>query len=406
MRLRHLLLALLCLRPCAGQTQHRPQAPLSYTIDLPARPFGIVTSADGAWVFVALTYDFGAGGIAVLQRSGAGYALARVAPLGLAATGIAITHDGNLLMAASGSQVYFLDLSRLNSGGAGTVATIGSMSDGSNAGSVWVSVTPDDRALFVCDENTGQLTVIDLNAARSRGFSAGSILGRIPVGVAPTETVFSSDGAWGYTTVESVSSALGWAKMCTQEGSTNPALVNPQGAVVVFNVATAVSRPSQAVISPGQFVPAGCSPVRLVLSPDGVALYVTARNNNQVLALDPSRFSSDPLHAVIATAPVGAAPVPVEWIDSGAQIVVGNSNRFLQPGIPQTLDVLDTGLLRAGAGAAALIRTIPAGAFPRALKLSPDGKTLFLSNYDSDTLQVISAGRLGETERTRPAPDR
>jgi hypothetical protein len=103
---------------------------------------------------------------------------------------------------------------------------------------------------------------------------------------------------------------------------------------------------------------------------------------------------------------VGAAPVPVASIDSGKLIVVGNSNRFLEPGVPQSLDVLDASELASGAGASALVRTIPAGALPRALLLSPDGGTLFLSNYDSNSLQVIDAVRLATAERGRPAPGR
>jgi DNA-binding beta-propeller fold protein YncE len=405
MRLLTVSLALLYLTyPCAGQTPHPAQPPVSYTITLPARPFGIVTSADGAWVFAGLTYDSGAGGIAVVQRSGVGYALAGVVPLAYAATGLALTHDGNLLIAAAGPEVYFLDVSGVSSGGASAITASYSMSDGPNAGSVWASITPDDQTLFVCDEDTGQLTVINLKAARLNGFSATSVLGTILLGAAPTATVFSADGQWAYTTVEMVPSAFGWSKTCTEEGSTSPALVNSQGAVVMFNVATAVSQPSQAVTSFRQFVPAGCSPVRLAFSPDGLVLYVTARNNNEVLALDASRFASDPMHAVIGAAPVGSAPVPVACINSGAQIVVGNSNRFLAPGSPQTLDVVDAGLLRAGAGAAAVIRTIPAGSFPRALTLSPDGGMLFLSNYGSNTLQVMDARRLGEADRGRPGP--
>ncbi|MGO9263183.1 MAG: hypothetical protein ACLQU1_43925 [Bryobacteraceae bacterium] len=340
----------------------------------------------------------------VVQGSGGRYRLAGVVPLPYAATGIALTHDGNLLIAAAGAEVYFLDVSGVNAGGVGAVTVVGFLSDGSGAGSIWVSVTADDSWLFVCDEDSGQLTVINLNIARAHSFSQASIVGTIPLGAAPTSTVFSPDGTLAYTTVLTVSSLLGWPIACTEEGTTDPTLVNPQGAVVVFNVALAVSNPRAAVTQFSQFVPAGCSPVRLALSPDGLTLYATARNSNEILALDTTKFAADPLDAVTATAPVGTAPVPVALIDSGALVVVGNSNRFLQPDTPQSLDVLDAAQLQAGAGAAALVSTVPAGAFPRALTLSPNGETLFLSNYDSDSVQVIDAARLGVTGTGRPAP--
>ncbi|SPE37489.1 exported hypothetical protein [Candidatus Sulfopaludibacter sp. SbA3] len=331
------LMLLLIGLSAAGQGQHPPQRPLSYDIAMPGRPFGIVTSADGGSVFVALSDVAGDGGIAVVQRSGAAYVLSGVVPLPRAATGLAITHaithDGNLLIAAAGPEVYFLDVSGAGAGGAAAVKVVGYLSDGANAGSIWASVTRDDRWLFICDETSGQLTVVDLNRARSNGYSTASIVGTIPVGASPTATVFPPDGVWAYTTVQVVSSLLGWPIDCTLEGSTDPTLVKPQGAVVVFKVAVAASNPSLAVTAAGQFVPAGCSPVRLALSPDALTMYVTARNSNEVLALDTTKFAADPMHAVEGAAPVGVAPVPVAWIDS----VCPGGGRQFEP-FPGALD--------------------------------------------------------------------
>jgi DNA-binding beta-propeller fold protein YncE len=393
------LLYLSCSAP--AQTLRPLPRPHSYTIALPGSPYGVVTSPDGDWVFVGLTGGVSGGAIAVLQLSETGYALVRVIQLPNGLAGIAITHDGKLLIAPGGSEVYFLDVSSVGSGGVGAVSVIGSMSDGANAGSVWASTTADDHWLFICDENTGQLTVTDLNMARSNGFVPSSIVGRVSLGGAPTSVVFSNDGSVGYVTIETAPSQLGWTITCTQEGTTSPALINPQGAIVMFSVAIATSKPSTAVASTGQFIPAGCSTVRVILSPDGNTLYATARNSNEVLALDPSKFTSDPAHAIIATAPVGIAPVPVAIIDSGTLVVVGNSNRFFEPNAPQTLDVLDTGLLKSGAGGSAIVHLVPTGAFPRALTPSPDGRTLFLSNYDSNSLQVFDALTLGEQTSRR-----
>jgi DNA-binding beta-propeller fold protein YncE len=91
-------------------------------------------------------------------------------------------------------------------------------------------------------------------------------------------------------------------------------------------------------------------------------------------------------------APVGSAPVPVAVIDGGRKLVVGNSNRFAGGAEPQSLTVLDTAKL--AQGAAARLGTIPAGAFPREMAVSADGRTLFLTNFGSQTLQVIDVAHL------------
>jgi DNA-binding beta-propeller fold protein YncE len=381
MKLVLLLYGCVCGLSLAQQDQ--PVVPLSYDVPVPGHPFGIVSSTDGQWVFVALADDISGGSIAVLQRGDQGYGLVRTIPLPSGPTGIVMTHDGQLLVAAAGDSVIFLDVGRMTLDGVGAV--LGSLSDGSNAGSVAVNVTADDLWLYVCDENMSRITVIDLNQARANGFSARSIVGRIPVGVAPTAITFSTDGQWMYSTSEVAPPYWGWPKACKQEGQgVSQAIVNPQGAVVVVNVATSSTNPAGSVAS---LVPAGCSPVRLAMSPDGGRLYVTARNNNALLALDTGQFFSNPAGAVVGTAQVGAAPVPVAVIDSGRHLIVGNSNRFDAPATPQTLSVLDAAKIEDGSGA--VVGTLPAGIFPRELTLSADGQTLFLANYGSYALQVM-----------------
>ena len=152
----------------------------------------------------------------------------------------------------------------------------------------------------------------------------------------------------------------------------------------MVNVAISTTNPAGSVAS---LVPAGCSPVRMAMSPDGSRLYVTARNNNALLALDTQQFFANPAGAVVGTAAVGPAPVPVAVIDSGRHVIVGNSNRFDGPTMPQTLSVLDAAKIEDGSGA--VIGSLPAGIFPRERTLSADGQTLFLANYGSYALQVM-----------------
>lgn len=46
------------------------------------------------------------------------------------------------------------------------------------------------------------------------------------------------------------------------------------------------------------------------------------------------------------------------------------------------------------AGEAAKVGSIPTGAFPREMALTPDGRTIFLTNFTSKTLQAIDVARL------------
>src|SRR5438270_46717 len=72
-------------------------------------------------------------------------------------------------------------------------------------------------------------------------------------------------------------------------------------------------------------VPAGCNPVRLVTAPNGSVAYVSARGDDALLAFETKKLLADPTHALIATVPVGTAPVGVAVIEGGRKVVVTNS---------------------------------------------------------------------------------
>ena len=363
----------------------------SVTIAVPTSPFAVTPTRDGCWLFVSGVGGAGGKtGVAVLQRDAGRITLARMVPLSSrGATGMALTHDGKLLVVAAGDSVDFLDVGRLISGAAQPL--LGSFGDGSGAGSVYANITADDKLLFVSDEGSRSITVVDLERARANGYKAAAIVGKIPVGNAPIALTFSPDGKWLYTTSEGALPEWQWPKACKPEGGdpAKAAVSNPEGAVIVVDVARARTDPAHAVAAR---IPAGCSPVRMAISPGGERIYVTARNSNAVLTFDTAKLVADPEHARLAMVPVGAAPVPVAVIDGGRKIVVGNSNRFAKSGEPQSLTVLDAARMRDGA--AATLGTIPAGAFPREMAVSSDGRTLFLTNFGSQSLQVIDIERL------------
>jgi DNA-binding beta-propeller fold protein YncE len=130
----------------------------------------------------------------------------------------------------------------------------------------------------------------------------------------------------------------------------------------------------------------------MAISPEGGRIYVTARGDNSVLAFDTGKLLKDADHARVGKISVGNAPVPVAVVDHGKKVVVGASNRFSDSTEAQSLLVIDAAKLPKGT--AAVIGRIPVGAFPREMTVSTDGRTLFLTNFGSNSLQVIDAEHL------------
>jgi DNA-binding beta-propeller fold protein YncE len=366
-------------------------APLSY-VPLPGHPFSTISSRDGCWLFVSVTSSNprSATGVALLSRGKGQITLKKVFPVEAGPTGMVLTHDGNLLIVADGEYVVFMDVMRMTTGKGDPI--LGYLSDGNFSGSVYVNVTADDKFLFVSDENTRTITVINLEKARTQGFNERALVGKIPVGDAPIALTFSPDQKWLYTTSQAAPKSLGWPITCKPEGE-DPATAKPEypsGAIIVVDVERAKSDPAKSIVSS---VPAGCNPVRLAISPAGDRVYVTARNSNALLAFDTNALRNDAAHALIGTVPVGTSPVGVAVVNEGKLVVVSNSNRFSNDRTArQTLSVIDAA--KVGDGKSAIVGSIAAGVFPREFGQSPDGRTLFVSNYVSSELEVIDLNRL------------
>lgn len=359
-------------------------------LDIPGRPFEPVISRDGCWVFVTLTPTAdGSAGVAVVHRASGSLTVVRTIALQGGATGAVLTRDEKLLIVADGAYLAFLDVARLESGDGDPV--LGYMGAGSPVGFIYVNVTPDDRYLFASAERAQAIIIIDLVEARAGEFKERGGVAKLDVGGAPIAVTLSPDGRLLYTTSEASLPEWDWPRSCQAENQNarRNAPNHPQGAIIVYDVAKAVSDPSHAALSR---VAAGCSPVRLVLSPTGDVAYVTARGDNMLEAFDSGRLVTDTAHALLGRAEVGVAPVGVAVIDSGARVVVTNSNRFGgNPNDRQRLAVVDAAALRAGS--AKVVATIPAGAFPRELRLTSDGRTLFVTNFASRTLEMIDVAR-------------
>jgi len=122
-------------------------------------------------------------------------------------------------------------------------------------------------------------------------------------------------------------------------------------------------------------------------------VYATARNSNALLVFDAAKLRSDAARALVGRVPVGTAPVGVAVVDSGRTIVVTNSNRFAGSAEDrQTLTVIDAA--KVSDGERAVIGSIPAGAFPREMRVTSDGATLIVTNFASKQIELIDLARL------------
>jgi YVTN family beta-propeller protein len=385
-----LLLASLAA-PARAQDARCNDAPAqpSMTVKVPGNPFQALPTADGCWVFVSMPQSpTGAQAIGVLQRKAGTLSFVRTLPVTGGATGMTLTHDQKMLIVAAGQRIIFIDAPALIAGRAD--ALLGYMDEPNVMGRVYANVTRDDKYLLIADERSQTISVIDLPKAKENRFSPSAVIGKIPTGYSPIALTLTADESLMFATSQRAPEHLGWPIACKREGSPDTTKVFPEAAIHVVDMAKAKTDPAHATI---HTVPAGCSAVRLVLSPDGARAYVSARNSNALLVFDTNKLRNDPKNALIARVPVGTAPVGIAVVDQGRKVIVTNSNRFAGDSTDrQSLNVIDATRLSAGAGA--VIGQIPAGAFPREMRVTLDGRALILTNFGSSTVQMIDLARL------------
>ena len=384
-------------RPAAAQQpagcNGPPTEPVTF-VDVPGSPFQALPSADGCWIFVSMPGGpaRGQAKIGVLRRAAGKVTVERTMPIQGNPTGMVLTHDGRTLIVADGPRLAFVDVDRLvKTRSDAVLGYLDERAPNGRLGRIYANVTHDDKTLFVADENAQTISVVDLEKIRSSHFHASSIVGKIPTGMLPIALAFSPDEKLLYTTSQWAPAPLNWPAECKREGATTDTTsVNPQGAILIVDVERARTDPAHSLIGA---VPAGCSAVRLALSPSGDRAYVTARNSNALLVFDTDKLRSDPGHARIASIPVGTAPVGVAVVDSGRKVIVTNSNRFAgSSNDHQTLTVVDATKVESGAGA--IVGSLPAGAFPREMRVTSDGTTLIVTNFASNSVEIIDLARL------------
>lgn len=323
-------------------------------------PFDVVTTPDGRFTFVSSDGvnqpggGGGGGGVLVYAGDGASGHLASTIYLGnLAPFGMDLTDHGRVLLVTVDDGITVIDVGKAERGGTGAVVA---RAHGSGSGGIEVAATPDGRFALESMEESQQVDVFRLAGERAPRFVGAARVGALPVGIA-----FSPDGRTAYVTSEEAHGG-------------DP---NRLGTLTMLRVATAERHPGASV---ERSVVAGCAPVRVVVSPDGGTVWVTARQSDAVLGFSAADLAGNK-PALIDDLQVGEAPVGLALFDGGKRLLVADSNRFGSS--KSSLAVVDvTGIPR-------LMGYLPAGGFPRQMTVEPGGREMDVTNYDSSQLETV-----------------
>ena len=350
-------------------------------ITVPAPPFGVVYAQQNDIAFVTLNTSLG-----VLNTSAFTPSLIHEIPLPASyvsvsgGTGIALTHNGlYVLVTASSNALIVVDAAKAATGS--PEAIVGVLNGTAAAGDSAIEVTTsghDDYA-FVSQEygspqtsGGGTIEVFKLQRPATNGAVSGTSVGYLVLGDAVVGTALSPDGRILYATSELASSNT------------------TQGTLSVIDVEKLKTNPSKALISS---VAAGCGPVRVLVSRDNQVVWVTARESNALLAFDASMLVSDQNAALLASVQVGTSPVGLTFAGVNEnRILTANSNRFLYRNATTGLSVIE--VEAAIRGEQANLGQIPTGLFPRELAISPDGKTILVTDYGSSMVQAVDVSTL------------
>ncbi|KAI0377776.1 cytochrome cd1-nitrite reductase-like protein [Hypomontagnella monticulosa] len=360
-----------------------PQIPIKLhtaNMTVPESPFGIVYAREDV-AFVGLGHKVG-----MLNTTAFTPALARQialpAPLNQSQRevgGLALSHDKRYVYASIGPGAAIIDVEKSISGDANPV--VGVLSGKTGDGAIQVTLSADEQYVFITQEYgtnetrfRGTIEVFRMHRSRNGSFSSTNV-GYVTLGYAVVGTALSRDGRKLFVTSELTGAA-------TSANET-------RGTLSVLDVATLETNPSKALL---HTVDAGCSPVRLSLSPDGRLLWVTARLSNKLLAFDIAKLESVyPEGALRASVQVGTSPVGLAVVNGGRHVITADSNRFDYANATSGLTVVDVKVaLRGKQG----FPRIPTGLFPREFGVSPDGKTLLVSQHLSKAIQSLDIAQL------------
>jgi DNA-binding beta-propeller fold protein YncE len=330
----------------------------------------------------------------------------RFVPLGVpSANGLALLPHGRTIVVGEGDAgVVFVNVRDAIHGKAKPYFA----KQGSGAGTFDVVVSPDGKYVFssneygMIDQSRGNIGIIAVHADSEGRVTHPETIGQLATGDVVPSLALSPDGSRLYVASELVpahdpphisgsSNPLLAKEDCVQKKGTHP---RPNGFITVINTQLLI-QPEHRASSVFSRVASGCSPVRLAETADSSTLFVSARGDTRILAFSPHLMESDPEHALLhAFSSGGEAPVGVRLFAQDDMLAVANSNRFADaPGSAAIFNISKS------KSTTTTLQTLPAGGFPRNITLSPDGRSLYLTNYTSRVLQVIPTQKFSAQKR-------
>jgi len=338
------------------------------------QPFGIAISSDGKAVFAVTD-----GAVKVYKTSGGTITDSGTSyPVGSSsrkATTATVTPDGRYLLVASDTGITVLDATAAENGDQNAILGTLKVPDQTKYGrAIGVAVTPDDKFAFVSLQFRDLVGVFNLGKAVREQFdpSVDYYVGSLNVGAQPVGLTMSHDGATLYATAFLGNSAV-------------------PGTLSVVDVvrATNSDQIANAVISK---VKTGCFPARVAVSRDDKTVWVTARESNFLLGYSASALRQHPDGALIAEVHVGVQPIGIAIVSGGKRIVVTDNNNIASPPQAGNLAVVDTSA--ALDRKPALLGYMPSAQTPHEMVVSPDGRFLYVTNYDGSQIQIVDIGKL------------
>jgi DNA-binding beta-propeller fold protein YncE len=300
-----------------------------------------------------------------------------------AVAGLAISRDKRILYLSSGPGAIVIDVEKAIAGGAGSIVDYLNGTVGTS--SIETTLSLHSEYAFVSQEYgstatglNGAIEVFRMHHTRN-GSVSNIYVGYIELDLSVVGTALSPDGKRLYATSENVLDSI---------SSTGTYNVSATGTLSVLDVEILKTNPSEALLAS---VDAGCGPVRVAVSHDGKLVWVTARESNMLLAFNAAKLETNSSDALVASVQVGTSPVGVVLVNGGQHIITADSNRFRYKNTTTGLTVVNVEAALKGEQG---FPRIPTGLFPREFALSPDGKTLLVSDYASGMVQAVNVSQL------------